>query len=568
MVPVVADGLLEREQESGPRGTGGSLTPASLMRGRVFANQRRGAGIGRRLALAVAVVAAAVVLVNCAAAFAALPAGQIETYPVPNAGSGEPTGITAGSDGSLWFTMHGGTGQLDRITTSGSFTEFPTATADPGPITAGPSGDTNLWFGDEGDDKIGKSTTAGSITEFTVPPVTDQAPEPTAITAGPGNALWFIEADGGSDTIDEIPTAATVATPGIQHFTVPTAGAYATGIASGPDGNLWFTEQGADQIGKLTPGGTFSSYPLPDLDSYPAAITAGPNGALWFTESYEIGEIPTTATVATPGIQQFTLLDGDDPTDSIAVGPDGNLWFPVSTGSFSESIARMTPTGTVTYYPLSTPAGTDPDVSSITAGPDGNMWFTEEGVDTIGEIGTSASGTAAGISLAPSGGLAVGNSTLGVRSGPQTVTVTNTGDAPLMLGTVQIQAAASTPFGITALARGDAHRAGADELVRRVRSDGQRAGLEPDRGGARGRGADGALPRDRRAACRVGLRGPAMRQPHHARAGAATEWVPAGSAGGGPVRSRHAGNRRRAPGRGLRHLRRGGARARRRRARR
>ena len=154
--------------------------------------------------------------------------------------------------------------------------------------------------------------------------------------------------------------------------------------------------------------------------------------------------------MATPGVQQFSLTDGADPTDAIAVGPDGNLWFPVSTGSFSESIARMTPTGAVTYYPLSAPAETDPDVSSITPGPDGNMWFTEEGLDTIGEIGTSASGTAAGISLTPSGGLAFGNSTLGVTSRPQTVTVTNTGDAPLMLGTVQIQAAASMPFATTA----------------------------------------------------------------------------------------------------------------------
>ena len=138
---------------------------------------------------------------NCAAALAALPLGQIQTYTEPDAGSGEPAGIATGTDGSLWFTMKGGTGQLDRVTTSGSFTEFPTPTADPGPIVAGPSPDVNLWFGDEGTDKIGKSTTAGSITEFTVPPVMNESPELTAITAGPGSALWFIEAYGGSDTI-------------------------------------------------------------------------------------------------------------------------------------------------------------------------------------------------------------------------------------------------------------------------------------------------------------------------------------------------------------------------------
>ena len=56
-------GLLERERGFGSRGAVGSLTAASPTRDRVVSNQRRGAGLGRRrLVLAVAVVAAAVVL--------------------------------------------------------------------------------------------------------------------------------------------------------------------------------------------------------------------------------------------------------------------------------------------------------------------------------------------------------------------------------------------------------------------------------------------------------------------------------------------------------------------------
>ena len=451
MVRVVADGLLERERGFGSRGAVGSLTATSPTRDRVFSKQRRGAGLGRRrLVLAVAVVAAAVVLVNCAAALAALPAGQIETYPVPNAGSGEPAQITAGSDGSLWFTMKGGTGQLDRVTTSGSFTEFPTPTADPGPIVAGPSPDVNLWFGDEGNDKIGKSTTAGSITEFTVPPVMDESPEPTAITAGPGSALWFIEAYGGSDTIGEIPTTATVATPGIEQFTVPTAGAFATGIASGSDGNLWFTEQSANQIGKLTPAGTFSAYPLPDLDSFPAAITAGPDDDLWFTESDAIGEITTAGTITKFPLPSPTGGSGGaDPSGAIAAGPDGNLWFAATVaGSATEWIGRMTPTGTFTYYALSGPAMTGPNVAGITAGPDGNMWFTEEDNDAIGVIGTASGGSTPLAEVSPTS-IPFGAGTVGVTSGATQVSVTNTGGAALVLGDVQVTGASSGTFPIT-----------------------------------------------------------------------------------------------------------------------
>ncbi len=43
-------------------------------------------------------------------------------------------------------------------------------------------------------------------------------------------------------------------------------GCEAFGITSGPDGNLWFTEGAADTtdtIGRLTPAGSFTAFPLP-----------------------------------------------------------------------------------------------------------------------------------------------------------------------------------------------------------------------------------------------------------------------------------------------------------------
>ncbi len=37
----------------------------------------------------------------------------------------------------------------------------------------------------------------------------------------------------------------------ITEFTVPTSNSQPQGIASGPDGALWFTESGASKIGRL-----------------------------------------------------------------------------------------------------------------------------------------------------------------------------------------------------------------------------------------------------------------------------------------------------------------------------
>jgi virginiamycin B lyase len=53
---------------------------------------------------------------------------------------------------------------------------------------------------------------------------------------------------------------------------------------SGPDGNLWFAENQAGQIGRITLQGAVTEVPIPTRNSFPIGITAGPDGAMWFTE--------------------------------------------------------------------------------------------------------------------------------------------------------------------------------------------------------------------------------------------------------------------------------------------
>jgi virginiamycin B lyase len=74
--------------------------------------------------------------------------------------------------------------------------------------------------------------------------------------------------------------------------TSPTATSLPSDITSGPDGNLWFTEQDGNQIGRITPQGVITEFPLPIPNSSPHGITSGPDGNLWFTEAAEkIGRI-------------------------------------------------------------------------------------------------------------------------------------------------------------------------------------------------------------------------------------------------------------------------------------
>jgi hypothetical protein len=97
------------------------------------------------------------------------------------------------------------------------------------------------------------------------------------ITAGPDGNLWVTEFSG--QRIGKITPAGT-----ITEYPIPTVASYPWGITAGPDGNLWFTESNGNNIGKITPGGTITEYPIPTGGSYPVYITAGPDGNLWFIE--------------------------------------------------------------------------------------------------------------------------------------------------------------------------------------------------------------------------------------------------------------------------------------------
>ncbi|HEX9149352.1 MAG TPA: hypothetical protein VF958_09350, partial [Thermoanaerobaculia bacterium] len=144
--------------------------------------------------------------------------------------------------------------------------------------------------------------------------------------------------------------------------------------AAGSDGNLWFTENGntnlaeLGRIGRITPAGVITEFPIPTPESQPIDIAAGPDGNLWFTESYanKIGRITPSGVVT-----EFIIPTPLSEPISITAGPDGNLWF---TEQSANKIGRITTSGVVTEFPIPTPAGSP---TGITAGPDAALWFTE-----------------------------------------------------------------------------------------------------------------------------------------------------------------------------------------------
>src|SRR6266700_1219151 len=163
----------------------------------------------------------------------------------------------------------------------------------------------------------------------------------------------------------------------ITESPVPTARSSPSGITAGPDGNLWFTENGSTQIGRISPSGTITEFPVPTAGSQPLGIAAGPSGNLWFTEGLgnQIGRLSPSGTIT-----EFPVPTASSSPAGITAGPGGNLWF---TEAIGNQIGRLSPSGTITEFPVPT-ASSSP--AGIAAGPDGNLWFTEARGNQIGRI--------------------------------------------------------------------------------------------------------------------------------------------------------------------------------------
>jgi virginiamycin B lyase len=291
-----------------------------------------------RLGLALAFLAAA-----------ALAAAQSVTdYAVPTAPPTDLLAICLGPDGAVWFG-EARTWKVGRIGFDGTITEFSTPGNPTYQMTAGPDG--NVWVANGG---IGRLTTAGEFTNFTVPPADNGYYDIVDVAAGPDGAVWFADSDG--ERIGRITPAG--------DFTFVPVSEEPYAITLGRDGNLWYAATDADVIGRVTPAGVVTTFKIPG--SAPVELTAGPDGAIWFGGS-GIGRLTTSGTV--------TTFDGASAA-RLAPGRDGNVWFTDYT-----SVSRITPSGEITRFPQSGGA-----VYDLVYGLDGRVWFTDSVNNRIGRL--------------------------------------------------------------------------------------------------------------------------------------------------------------------------------------
>lgn len=212
--------------------------------------------------------------------------------------------------------------------------------------------------------------------------------QPFGIALGPDGFLYFTEQGvaNGKPQIGKISTGGAVTEIAISSAS-PTAQPF--GIAKGPDANLWFTEMGADTIVSMSigAGNAMTPYALGTPPGgaaswKPAFITVGPGtNTLFFSApgANAIGEITTTGTISS-----FLIPTPASNPQSLVTGPDLNVWFVENAAS---KIGRLDlASGTITEFPTPT-ANAGP--TTIVQGPDGALWFTEANVAKLGRITTT-----------------------------------------------------------------------------------------------------------------------------------------------------------------------------------
>jgi virginiamycin B lyase len=152
---------------------------------------------------------------------------------------GLPDALAVGRDGEVWYTDDGG--YICHISSTDNVRCYAIhpSTKDiwMRGIAIGPDG--ALWFTERGGQRIGRITTSGVITQFSLP----RGVYPFDIVSGPDRALWFT-----TDTrVGRITTAGRITLwpiPGAQQF---------GGIAVAPDGSLWLADGLANTLRHFVP---------------------------------------------------------------------------------------------------------------------------------------------------------------------------------------------------------------------------------------------------------------------------------------------------------------------------
>jgi sugar lactone lactonase YvrE len=269
-------------------------------------------------------------------------------------GGGGPAGLSAGPDHTVWY-LDGCTNSAYKIEMNGAVvaTQF---NGTPEWITNGPDG--KMWVTIKSSGEIAKVTPRGVVTYFNQSCTNSQTSLNEIATGADGN-LWFTTF---GNTLPGTGIGKITPAGGVTCFA--TSRPFTAGIVAGPDGNVWFAEpQAPTLLGKISPAGVLTEYPDPEFCL--AMISAG-DGNLYCDSLHGIVRIDTQTAAETV----VTPLAGTNSIATSGTGPNTVLYY---TDGHQKLETLNISNGNVTRDEIPSFEG---HALYVAYGPDKNLWYT------------------------------------------------------------------------------------------------------------------------------------------------------------------------------------------------
>ncbi|GAC1402474.1 MAG: hypothetical protein NVSMB49_18590 [Ktedonobacteraceae bacterium] len=287
-------------------------------------------------------------------------------------GAYNPVFLVPDTKGNIWFTdpTHNALGEL--VPGTGVWTEYPVPTANTIPYDLVMSGG-NIWFTEFGTSKIGFfNITTHTFVENAIPTATAN---PYGITSAANGAIWFTEnnANNAGKIGSFTPTANGTLTT-IKEYAITNKAPHL--ITSDKLGNIWFSEGFGGRVGEYTTAGKDIEYPValgvcaaapaPCSGVHISGIAVDSNNHVWFDDSLSnrVGYLnPADGTYV--AISMVAPGDSSPHThDGLIVDANNNVWVSEQNGFNLDEL----PPGSVTGAPYNTPPG-----------PIAKTWYFAEG---------------------------------------------------------------------------------------------------------------------------------------------------------------------------------------------
>jgi virginiamycin B lyase len=259
----------------------------------------------------------------------------------------------AAANGTVWFTIdHAdaiGRVQGDRIE------RLPTGGRNIEPVGLAAAADGSAWFTDIAARAVARIESSGAVSRFTLDtPIVRLG----RLAAAPDGAVWFADSTGFSITRlkDGVFTHHAIESP--------RGGPY--GVATAPDGVVWATLQGGNQLLRIAPDGAMTAIDLPRAGAVPSDVAVGADGTVWFLQfrANRVGQLKDGK------FAEFEVGKENAGLSGLAVAADGAVWFGMMRRA---SLGRLRG-GRIDTFPLPR-ANARP--YSLAVDRDGNVWYAD-----------------------------------------------------------------------------------------------------------------------------------------------------------------------------------------------